>query len=227
MICKQCGYNNDEKNTLCDACGSPLRTEAQFNATQNKYVEIHPQNTNYYNQQNYQPYNPYASVPQQNCNQQYYQNQTMRANTINNQNVLPMNFHIVYCVYLFFTAFSNLSSLFAFFNIDGMFLYAMSSLLNITFLVATGILLLKRKKIGYIFRSIHNILAIAFSVLLVLLGFIGMVVGFFNPTIISSDESLNGIMVFIFIILLIIAVPTFVINLLVMKYYKKRKQLFT
>lgn len=232
MICKQCGYNNDENNILCDACGSQLReiSTIQKENKQNTY------NSTYYNKQ--EQYNPYASVQQRPSatdyqTQQYYQNtyeQNQYGNTMlqNNQNTLPMNFHIVYCILLAFSAFSSLSSIFSSIGIEGMEWSFIIGLLNFAFMGAMTVTMFMRKKIGYILRLIYNILQLAGSALLIVISICGIAYTFIDPTFFNAgEESLNGLMIFIFVLIMIFAIPTFIINILIMKYYKKRKELFS
>ena len=57
MICKQCGYNNDEGNILCDACGSQLQSTSPHIVTKENSKETTYNSTYYGEQQKQQPYN--------------------------------------------------------------------------------------------------------------------------------------------------------------------------
>ncbi len=238
MTCKQCGYINDENNILCDACGSQLQSNSPYIVTKEENQETAYNSTYYGERQKQQSYNPYASVQQRPSatdyqTQQYYQNtygQNQYGNTMlqNNQDTLPMNFHIVYCILLAFSAFSSLSSIFSSIGIEGMEWSFIIGLLNFVFMGAMTVSMFMRKRIGYILRLIYNILQLAGSTLLMVISICGIAYTFIDPTFFNAgDESLNGLMIFIFILIMIFAIPTFIINILIMKYYKKRKEFFS
>ena len=242
MTCKQCGYVNNENNILCDACGSQLQSTSSHIVAKENNKETVYNSTYYGEQQKQQPYNPYASVQQRPSatdyqTQQYYQNtydqntygQNPYGNTMlqNNQSALPMNFHIVYCVLLTFSTFSSLSGIFSSIGIDGMEWSFIIGLLNFVFMGAMTITMFMRKKIGYILRLIYNIFQLVGSAILTLIAVCGIAYVFIDPTFFNAGEdSLNGLMIFIFILIMVFAIPTFIINLLIMKYYKKRKDFF-
>lgn len=238
MTCKQCGYINDENNILCDACGSQLQSNSPHIVTKENNKETTYNSTYYGEQQKQKPYNPYASVQQRPSatdyqTQQYYQNtygQSQYRNTIlqNNQNTLPMNFHIVYCILLAFSTFSSLSGILSSIGIEGMEWSFIIGLLNFVFMGAMTVTMFMRKRIGYILRLFYNILQLVGSALLMVISICGIAYTFIDPTFFNAgDESLNGLMIFIFIFIMIFAIPTFIINILIMKYYKKRKELFS
>lgn len=242
MICKYCGYNNNENNILCDACGSQLQSNSSSIVTKENDEKKVYNSTYYEGQQKQQVYNPYASVQQRPSvtdyqTQQYYQNtygqntyeQNQYRNTMlqNNQSALPMNFHIVYCVLLAFSAFSSLSGIFSSIGIDGMEWSFVIGLLNFIFMGTMTITMFMKKKIGYILRLIYNIFQLIGYAILTLVSVCGIAYVFIDPTFFNvGEDSLNGLMIFIFVLIMVFAIPAFIINLLIMKYYKKRKEFF-
>lgn len=234
MICKQCGYNNDENNILCDACGSQLKEikTPQKEITQNTY------NSTYYDKQ--EQYNPYASVvqrtqPSDYGTAQYYQNTYGNTQYNNSQygnipvtNSYSMTFHMIFCIYMFFTAFSSLSTIFSALSLENGFFTALIGLANTAFLVSMAITLLMKKKLGYILRAIYNIFNMVSSACGCLLSIGIIALTFIDPTFFNAGEdSLNGLMIVIGIIFFIFCAGIFVVNLLINNYYKKRKDVFT
>ncbi len=241
MVCEQCGYINNENNILCDACGSQLQSNSPYIVTKEDNQETTYDSTYYGERQKQKPYNPYASVQQRPSvtdyrTQQYYHTYTQNTygqsqykNTMlqNSQNTLPMNFHFAYCVILVFFTFSSLSSIFSSIGIDGMEWSFIIGLLNFVFMGTMTVTMFMRKKIGYILRLIYNVFQLVGSILIMVISICGIAYTFINPTFFNAgDENLNGLIIFICVGIMISTIHIFVINILIMKYYKKRKEFF-
>ena len=150
---------------------------------------------------------------------------------------LGMTFNTVYAVLMLVSGgFSVLNALTTMFSEGGLGM-GIIYLLLAAFNVATGIFLLKRTKVGYIMRLIDNIWSFVvggFGVIggiMIMVGSIagsGLLASIFEG--VEGMEVASGMLGTIGAILGVIAIigsaVSIVLNILIMKYYKKRKHLF-
>lgn len=241
MTCPYCGLVNDENDVLCKACGTRFQqTQQTYNVSRNQYYE-EMTNNNFSNQQTAQHSVPYPqhqpfqqSLYGQNYNNSYNDyDKTTYGNMYQpvNSNQLSMTFNKLYAIWLLFSAFSNIMTVFSSSMIADSFDYGyigvFLSLLPIIYLSLTGIFLLKQKKLGYILIKIRNIFNIVSSAIGIVASIVLILVSIINADYFAiEDGTLAPLFIIIGIILLIACAVSIVINTLVIKYYNKRKYLF-
>lgn len=194
-----------------------------YSQPQNPQVQYTPQNNGYgantYNPNSYNsnPYNPQR--PAMN-----FSSGSMNAIKTD----MPMNFHTFYWIMCFIASgFSLISLIGTMVSGEGTFGSLIISLAAIAFNVITGIFLMQRKRAGNIMRLISNICGIVsggFSILGALIIFL------MGAALASEIESLGvaigGMIGLIGFIVLIYGIGSIIYNIIVMKYYSKRKHMF-
>lgn len=183
---------------------------------------------NQYNQ--YNPYNPYQSSNTPNNYQQPYQNQFN--NDLGKDYNIGMVFNTIYSIILLVFSAMCLTDVFIFFFSD-LIGIAIILLFVMAFNIVTGILLLKRKRAGNIMRLIGNLCSLIGSILFMLCNVliaILLLVG--GSGLMGSSEYgeiglvFVGIGIWIIIAFAITSIISIVVNIVIMRYYRKRKHMF-
>lgn len=240
MTCPFCGFVNEENSVLCKACGTRFQEKQQvYNVSRNQYYETNQNNNQ--NNQSYiqypqqQPVLPSFQQPTYNSSYNNFNNydQTTYGNLYHekNTNQLSMTFNTLYAIWLLFSAFSNITSVISMLSISSEYSYGILgfifSLIPLIYLTVTGIFLLKKTKLGYILckiRNIFNIIAYSFIAIasVILIIFSAANADYFAV----EDGTLAPLFIVLGIIFVVACAITIVLNIVVMKYYKKRKHLF-
>ncbi len=224
MLCPNCGNANNPNAVLCQFCGKPLQTNQPSDNPTTQINYGRPEAQYYYQQTQY--------------NTPTYQNNSNMPSTATTEPTLVFN--IIYSIFLFLIALYYLGESFTMtlgalgqfeqLGILGLLAVIALYVVPAAFHIATGVLLLKCKKIGYILCKILNIWGIvsaSFGVIASILSIcIPTILASYIGTITEDTAGLTVVLAFIGVFALFFFAISIVLNAIVMRYYSKRKHRF-